>query len=128
MNNRAYVRKITTIISLTSAPAILTLPLFFKECLGWILGVIASLVNFLWLAYSIDKSLKQLSAKSKLSAVKGAYQRYLFLFLYSILILTFIRPNVITFGLGLLVGQAVIYINEIILNIKKSKYYRGQDD
>ncbi|MFC1898694.1 ATP synthase subunit I [Candidatus Cloacimonadota bacterium] len=125
MDNKAYVKRILTIILLTNIPAILILPLFFKEGMGWILGSLASAVNFQWLAHNVKQSLSLQPAKSKLKAVKGTYLRLLFLLVYAILILSFIKPNLISLGFGLLAAQIVIYLNELAEYLKKSKFFRG---
>lgn len=124
MDNKAYVKRIITIILLTNIPAILILSLFFKEGMGWILGSLASAVNFLWLAHNVKQSLSLQPTKSKLKAVKGTYLRLLFLLVYAILILSFIKPNLISLGLGLLAAQMVIYLNELAEYLKKSKFYK----
>lgn len=113
MDNRKYVTRLISIILLTNIPAVLTLPLFFKVSLGWILGSLASAGNLAWLAHNVNVSLKLAPGKSKLKAVKGAYLRWLALLFYSILIMSLLRPNLISFGLGLLAGQIVIYLYEI---------------
>ncbi len=125
MENRKYVKRILVIILLTNIPAALTLPLFFREALGWILGSTASAINFIWLAHNVKMSLSLQPTKSKLSAVKGTYLRLLFLLIYSVLILNFVKPNIISFGLSLLAAQMVIYLNEFIKNLKKSSFFRG---
>jgi hypothetical protein len=125
MENKRYVKRILVIILLTNIPAILTLPLFFREALGWILGSIASAINFIWLAHNVKMSLDLQPTKSKLNAVKGTYLRLMFLLIYSVLILNFVKPNIISFGLSLLAVQMVIYLNELVKNLKKSRLFRG---
>lgn len=125
MENKKYVNRILVIILLTNIPAILTLPLFFREALGWILGSIASTINFIWLAHNVKMSLDLQPTKSKLNAVKGTYLRLMFLLIYSVLILNFVKPNIISFGLSLLAVQMVIYLNEFVKNLKKSRLFRG---
>ncbi|RLC53816.1 MAG: hypothetical protein DRH79_02565 [Candidatus Cloacimonadota bacterium] len=125
MDNKAYVKRIITIILLTNIPAILTLLIVLEEGLGWILGSLASAINFYWLAFNVKASLELQPSKSKLKAVKGTYLRLIFLLIYSILVLSFIKPNLISFGLGLLAAQVVIYLNELAEYLKKSKYFRG---
>ena len=127
MDNKAYVKRILTILLLTDIPAILILPLFFKEGMGWILGSLASAVNFLWLARNIKLSLNLQPSKSKLKAVKGTYLRLFFLLVYSVLILTFIKPNIIFLGFGLLASQIVLYLFEFYTSLKKSKFFRGRN-
>ncbi len=125
MENKKYVKRILVIILLTNIPAILTLPLFFREALGWILGSIASTINFIWLAHNVKISLDLQPTKSKLNAVKGTYLRLMFLLIYSVLILNFVKPDIISFGLSLLAVQMVIYLNEFVKNLKKSRLFRG---
>ena len=125
MENKKYVKRILVIILLTNIPAILTLPLFFREALGWILGSIASAINFFWLAHNVKMSLDLQPTKSKLNAVKGTYLRLMFLLIYSVLILNFVKPNIISFGLSLLAVQIVIYLNEFVKILKKSSFFRG---
>ena len=127
MDNKEYIKRIITILLLTDIPAILCLPLFFKEGLGWILGSTASAANFLWLAHNIRQSLNLQPSKSKLKAVKGTYLRLLFLLVYSVLILTFIKPNIIFLGFGLLASQIVLYLFEFYTSLKKSKFFRGRN-
>ena len=125
MDNKAYVKRILAIILLTNIPAILILLLVFEEGLGWILGSFASAVNFYWLAFNVKASLELQPSKSKQKAVKGTYLRLIFLLIYSILVLSFVKPNLISFGLGLLSAQIVIYLNELAEYLKKSKFYKG---
>ena len=125
MENKKYVKRILVIILLTNIPAALTLPLFFREALGWILGSTASAINFIWLAHNVKMSLVLQPTKSKLNAIKGTYLRLLFLLIYSVLILNFIKPNIISFGLSLLAVQMVIYLNEFVNILKKSRLFRG---
>ena len=125
MENNKYVKRILVIILLTNIPAALSLPLFFKEALGWILGSVASAINFFWLAHNVKIGLGLQPTKSKLNAVKGTYLRLLFLLIYSVLILNFVKPNIISFGLSLLAAQMVIYLNEFVKNLKRSRLFRG---
>lgn len=119
MDNRKYVVRLITIILLTNIPAVLTLPLFFKVSLGWILGSLASAGNLIWLAHNVRTSLSLAPVKSRLTAVKGTYLRLLALFLYAILCMSLLRPNLISFGLGLLAGQIVIYLDEFTRRLMK---------
>jgi len=125
MDNQAYLKRILVIILLTNIPAALSLPLFYRVGLGWILGSLASAVNFWWLAQNVKASLELQPSKSKVKAVKGTYLRLIFLLVYSVLVLSFLKPNLISFGLALLTAQIVIYLNELSDRIKKSKFFRG---
>jgi hypothetical protein len=112
MDNRKYVNRLTIIILLTNIPAALSLPLFFRVSLGWILGSLASAGNLVWLAYNINASLSLAPNKAKLKAIKGTYLRLLALLVYSILVMSLFQPNIISFGFGLMAGQIVIYLFE----------------
>lgn len=95
---------------MTMLPAFLTLPLFFKVSLGWILGAIASYINFYWLAIQVKNNLDKEPKKAKISAVKGTYFRMIFLLIYAFGIMSLIGPNIISFGLGLISIQIIIYL------------------
>ena len=112
INNEKYIKKILVIIFLTIGVAALSLPLLLKEALSFILGSLASVVNFVWLAINIKRGLILGENKAKINAAKGSLLRYSFLILYSILILVLIKPDIIFFGLGLLMTQIAIYLNE----------------
>jgi hypothetical protein len=127
MDNRTYVKRITLTILLTNIPAILSLPWFWKVGIGWIAGSLASAANFLWLAHNVKQSLDLQPSKSKLNAVKGTYLRLLSLLFYTVLIMSFLKPNIIIFGFGLLSAQIVIYLFELVSSTKRSKYLRGSD-
>ena len=127
MNNRVYLKKIVIIICLTNIPAFLTLPLFFDHSLGWILGSIASLIRIIWLAHDVRNSIDFNINKSRLRAIKGYYFRFLFLLVYSVLIVLIIKPDIIFFGLGLLTSNFAIYFNQIIEAIRNSRIFRGKD-
>ncbi|MBC8385980.1 MAG: ATP synthase subunit I [Candidatus Cloacimonetes bacterium] len=123
VDNHRYIRRILVIIYLTTTLSILFLPMFFGEAIGWMLGSIASSINFILLARSIRKGLNLEADKSKLKAVKGTLLRYVFLIVYSILIMIIIKPNILTFGISLLSAQIAIYVNEVLENLKRSKYH-----
>ena len=125
MKNRQYLITIVIIILLTNIPAILILPVFFKSGLGWITGSLVSIINFLWLAKNVKQSLDVSGSKAKIRAMKGSLLRYLFLAVYTLLLMTFVKPNILTFGLGLLSAQIAIYIVELVENLKRNKYFRG---
>lgn len=125
MDNKAYLKRILSFILLTNLPAVLILPWIFREGLGWILGSLASAMNIWWLAQNVKTSLQLQPSKSKTKAVKGTYLRLGSLLIYSVLVLSFIKPNLISFGLGLLAAQMVIYLNELLEYLKKSNFFRG---
>ncbi len=122
MNNQKYVNRIIINIILTNIPAILCLPWFWRGGLSWILGSIASLINFIWLSKNVAKSLNLDPTKTKLAAVKGSFYRLSFLIIYSVVFVFLVKLNIFVFGLGLLSAQIMIYIYEFYRNLKKSKY------
>ena len=83
--------------------------------------------TLLWLAHNVNASLKLAPGKSKLKAVKGAYLRLLALLFYSILIMSLVKPNLISFGLGLLAGQIVIYLYEFISRLYEQGEHKGKN-
>ncbi len=125
MNKRKYLRRILLIIFLTNIIATLTLPLFFNDAIGWILGSFASIGVLLWMAHDIEKNMNLMPGNAKLKTIKSLYLRYLALIVYSVLIIRLVKPNIITFGLGLLASQIAIYFNEIYERLRRNKYFRG---
>lgn len=125
MNKRKYLRRILLIIFLTNIIATLTLPLFFNDAIGWILGSFASIGVLLWMAHDIEKYMNLMPGNAKLKTTKSLYFRYLALIVYSVLIIRLVKPNIITFGLGLLASQIAIYFNEIYEKLRRNKYFRG---
>lgn len=125
MNKRKYLRRILLIIFLTNIIATLTLPLFFNDAIGWILGSFASIGVLLWMAHDIEKYMNLMPGNAKLKTTKSLYFRYLALIVYSVLIIRLVKPNIITFGLGLLASQIAIYFNEIYERLRRNKYFRG---
>lgn len=125
MNKRKYLRRILLIIFLTNIIATLTLPLFFNDAIGWILGSFASIGVLLWMAHDIEKNMNLMPGNAKLKTTKSLFFRYLALIVYSVLIIRLVKPNIITFGLGLLASQIAIYFNEIYEKLRRNKYFRG---
>ena len=125
MNKRKYLRRILLIIFLTNIIATLTLPLFFNDAIGWILGSFASIGVLLWMAHDIEKNMNLMPGNAKLKTTKSLYFRYVALIVYSVLIIRLVKPNIITFGLGLLASQIAIYFNEIYEKLRRNKYFRG---
>jgi hypothetical protein len=125
MNKRKYLRRILLIIFLTNIIATLTLPLFFNDAIGWILGSFASIGVLLWMAHDIEKNMNLMPGDAKLKTTKSLFFRYLALIVYSVLIIRLVKPNIIIFGLGLLASQIAIYFNEIYEKLRRNKYFRG---
>ena len=124
-DNNKYINKILLIILLTSIPAFLCLPWFFKQSVSWIMGTIGSAGNFYWLAFNLKKSIDLLPTKSRINATKGSLTRYASLTIFALTVLFLVKPNIIIFGAGLLSAQIVIYIVEIVKNLRDNKYFRG---
>ena len=119
MNTIKYVQCVIFIIFLTDVIAISILPLFFKDALGWILGSVGSAISFWWLAMNLAKNLDLFPSKTKIKTVKNSLLRYMFLMVYTLIIMGVVKPNIITFGLGLMSSQMAIYLYEIYLKMKK---------
>ncbi|MCD4817939.1 MAG: ATP synthase subunit I [Candidatus Cloacimonetes bacterium] len=121
INTEKYIKNIVIIIILTNIPVILTLPLYYSKAIGWILGSLGSIINFIWLAKNVKANFELQEAKAKLKALKGYYLRFVFLITYSVLVVWLLKPDIIVFGMGLLSYQIAIYIHEIVSRIKSSK-------
>jgi len=59
------------------------------------------------------------------NAAKGSLTRYAALTIFALAVFFLVKPNIIIFGAGLLSAQIVIYIVEIVKNLKNNKYFRG---
>lgn len=124
-DNNKYIKKILLIILLTNIPAFLSLPWFFNQSISWIIGTIGSAGNFYWLAHNLKRSIGLMPTKSRVSAAKGSLVRYAALTIFALAVFFLVKPNIIIFGAGLLSAQIVIYIVEIIRNLRNNKYFRG---
>jgi hypothetical protein len=124
-DNKKYVKKIVLIILLTNILAILSLPWFFKQSISWIMGTIGSAGNFYWLAHNLEKNIGLVPTKSRINAAKGSFLRYAALTGVALAVFFVLKPNIIIFGAGLLSAQIVIYIVEIVRNLRNNKYFRG---
>lgn len=118
-------KKIVLIIFLTNIPAVLSLPIFFSGSIGWILGSVASATYLIWLAHDVKKCLQAHIGKAKVAAMKGYFFRYLFLIVYSILVVLLVKPDILLYGFGLLSGQLAIYLHVFWEWMRKNKYFRG---
>ncbi|MBT3756812.1 MAG: hypothetical protein HOG24_11090 [Candidatus Cloacimonetes bacterium] len=63
--------------------------------------------------------------KSRVNSAKGSLMRYAALTIFALTIFFLVKPNIIVFGAGLLSAQIVIYIVEIVGNLRNNKYFRG---
>ena len=122
---KQLIRRILVIIFLTDLFAAMTLPLFFRQALGYILGSVGSTVYFLLLARDTRNILDTASGKAGEKAFKAYYLKYVFLILYSVLVVRFLKPDIIMFGIGLLSAQISIYIHVGWQSVRNNKYFRG---
>ena len=121
MDNKKYVFMILKIIFFTNLPAIILLPVHFKTGIGWILGSFASAVNF-WFMAMHTLSLDPVYAKANVAnTTKKLLLRFLFLIVWSVLVLLFVKPELVTFCLGLLAAQIAIFMYHIYYSIKNGK-------
>ncbi len=124
MENRKFIKRILIIICLTSIPFIIVLPKFFNQSLGWLLGAVGSTVNFLWLSYDTLCRFSTEAIKAKVRSAKIFYFRYLTLVIYSVVIVWLVKPDILTFGLGLFAAQISIYIFYGIESAKNIKWFK----
>jgi len=96
---------------LTNIPVVFFLPTIYGQAVGWIAGTIASSVNFWWLSHNVMNVLGREANDSKLASYKFFYFRYLFLAIYSVLIVVTLKPDILAYGLGLVSVQLAIYGN-----------------
>ncbi|MDY6916144.1 MAG: ATP synthase subunit I [Candidatus Cloacimonadota bacterium] len=124
MKNSKLVNRILFIIFLTNIPAFLTLLVFFKEGLSWILGSLISGINFWWMSREARKQFRLHQNQARLKGFKSFYFRYLVLVVYAVLVVILIKPNILVFGLGMLSAQLAIYINAAFQAIRTNKYFK----
>ena len=128
--NRHFVIWVSALILLTATPAIFLLWSDFEFGIGWLLGSFGSLINFNWMVISTASALFQGEARAKVGAIKGFYFRFMFLLLYSIIIVVIVKPNIIALGVGLVSAQMCIIFYELINSVKQSRFkkYFFEDD
>lgn len=124
--NKHFVIWVSLLIFLTALPSIFLLGSNFNFGIGWLCGSFGSFVNFIWMAFSTASAMQKGEAKAKVGAIKGFYFRFMFLMVYSVLIIYLLKPNIIGFGVGLISAQICIVLYEIINYVNKSglkKYF-----
>ncbi len=119
-----YVKQILTIVFLTIIAAVLFLPTRFDQATGWITGSVGSGLNFYWLYRKMKASYFVSDKEAVLHSYKGFYLRYLFLIIYSILVVILLKPDIIMFGAGLISVQIVIYLH-YFYSLVRDKANRG---
>jgi len=120
--NRKFVFWVSILIFLTAIPSIFLLLSDFKFGIGWMLGSIGSFINFIWMVVSTASAIYQGESRAKLGAIKGFYFRFMFLVVYSILIIVIIKPDILGFGIGLISAQFCIVLFELVRSVKKSRF------
>ncbi|MCL2063090.1 MAG: ATP synthase subunit I [Candidatus Cloacimonetes bacterium] len=131
MDNRQYVLTILKLILLTNLPALIFLSISFKSSIGWMLGSIASAVNFWLMARNTLNLIPEAGKANVVRTAKGFVFRYLYLIVWSVLVLYFIKPELISYCLGLLSAQIVVFLYQFYHNLrygKLEKYFRGEDE
>ncbi|MCF7919336.1 MAG: ATP synthase subunit I [Candidatus Cloacimonetes bacterium] len=121
MSNAKYIKQIMRIMCLTIGIALLFLPWQMKSVASFISGAILSLLNIWWLSRNITGNLSLNENKARLEVFKNFYLRYLILIVCSVILVKFAGINVILYGLGLLTGQIVIIITQLLENVSGSK-------
>ncbi len=124
-NPKLLIKRVILIIFLTDVLAALTLSLFFRQALGYLLGSVGSMVYFLLLARDTKQILDTATGKAGVKAFKTFYLKYVFLILYSIAVVKFLPVDIFLFGIGLLSMQIALYINAGWESLKNNKYFRG---
>ena len=130
--NKKYVFSILKIIFLTNIPAFAFLPSHFYSGIGWILGSLGSAINFYLMARS-TLALQPISEKANsIKTSKSTLLRMLFLIGWCLFVMIVIKPELVTFGLGLLATQFSIFMHHIYIVIRYGKlkqyFERGKDE
>ncbi|MFO7897243.1 MAG: ATP synthase subunit I [Candidatus Cloacimonadales bacterium] len=119
MKNNALLLRIVKWVLWSNLPFLVTAYWFWPEFLGWFLGSVASAGRLIWLEHDVRKTLDLSQKKAKIAGAKGYYFRFLALVIYSVLVVYFLQPNIIMFGMGLLSAQLAIYLDAI-----RERYYK----
>jgi hypothetical protein len=106
-----YVREILTIVFLTNIAAVMFLLTRFGQAIGWITGSVGSGLNFYWLYHKTKKGITLADQGANLHSFKGFYLRYLFLAIYSVIVVVVLKPDIVTFGAGLVSVQITIILH-----------------
>lgn len=81
----------------------------------------------LWLAWDLHLSLSRNIGKTGLGTVKGYYARTGFLIVYALVMVRWVKPDILTFGVGLLSFQMAVVIRQVVTLMKNSTYFRSTD-
>ncbi|MGC9337638.1 MAG: ATP synthase subunit I [Candidatus Cloacimonadia bacterium] len=113
---RYFLAHIYKLIFLTDLLSLVLLPINYKLSLGYILGSLASSVNFYFQAISTEKRASIPAASARLSVFKNFYLRYVLLGVMIYVFIRFLPVNIITLIPGLISVQIVILFDTLILN------------
>ncbi|MCB5230610.1 MAG: ATP synthase subunit I [Candidatus Cloacimonas sp.] len=116
-----YVKQILLIVSLTNIPALLIWPSNLMIAIGWFMGMLASSINFTWLSISIKGNVEGIDKDLGSKSFGGFYLRFLFIAVYSVIVIKFVKPNILAFGAGLLSAQIAIFIHYLLSLISNAK-------
>ena len=120
MKNDTYVKEVIKINLLFILPFLILIFFRYKIALGFITGAIASIINLIIMAYNTYVALNyEVKIKSKI--LKTYIGRYLFIILYSIIIIKYLKVNIIFYGFGLLSSTISLIIFEINDKLVKKK-------
>ena len=131
MDNRQYVMMILKLIFLTCLPAVILSIVNFKSGIGWILGAFGSAVNFTLMALNTLGFNSEVGKVNVVKTVKSFAFRFLFLIVWSLLVLFLIKPELLSYCLGLLAAQIMIFFYQIYYSLRYGrfeKYFRGEDE
>ncbi|PID28947.1 MAG: hypothetical protein CSB55_02450 [Candidatus Cloacimonadota bacterium] len=124
---KSFVKRVFLIICLTLIPAVIGLPMFFKESSSFMAGWLAGAFNF-WQMSKKALFLADLTeSQAKVKTVKLFYFRYIIVFAYSVFAVGCFRLNIPMFGLGLIIPQLVIVgktIYDALMNSSFGKYLK----
>jgi hypothetical protein len=117
---RNFLIRIYKLIFLTDLLSLAFLPINYKLSLGYILGSLASSINFYFQAISMEKRANMSSSSARLSAFKNFYLRYALLGAIIFIFIRFLPVHIFTLILGLISIQIVTLCDTLILK-KRAK-------
>jgi len=130
--NKKFVFTILIIILLTNIPAIIMLIPDFKNSIGWIMGSVASAVNFWFLAHKTTALNPEAGRKSVAAIMSKAFiLRYAFLIVWSLFVMLYVRPNILAYCLGLFSAQFSLVIYHIYILLTTGtlgKYFISEEE
>ena len=131
--NKQYVYSILKIILLTNLPAVLMLFTVPKSGIGWMAGSLASAVNFWFLALKVMHISPKTNTKTGAmnSVSKMFILRFVVLVAWAIFVMLVIKPDLISFCIGLLAAQFAIFIHHVYYVLTQGslkKYFSSEEE